>query len=43
MEEIHFNQGTTDPCIYIKESGTLAIVAVNVDSNFQHSRGNATD
>jgi len=30
-EEIHFNQGTADPCIYIKESGTLAIVAVYVD------------
>jgi len=31
MKEIHFNQGTADPCIYIKESDTLAIVAVYVD------------
>ena len=31
MEEIHFNQGTAYPCIYIKESGTLAILAVYVD------------
>jgi len=31
MEMIQFNQSTADPCIYIKASGTLAIVAVYVD------------
>ena len=31
MDEIYFNQSTADPCVYIKESGTLAIVAVYVD------------
>ena len=31
MKPIHFKQGTADPCIYIKASSTLAIVAVYVD------------
>ena len=31
MELIQFNQGTADPCIYIRESGTVAIVVVYVD------------